>query len=201
MTAAVQYRPEALPLRVHDLKQWAYCPRIVFYSHVMPVDKKSTYKMEHGRQAEEAIDALEKRRKLSEFGLAEGRRQFHVWCGSRALGLSGKLDLLIDSPVGLFPVDFKASDRSVHENHIVQLCGYALLLEEKFGRPVERGFIFLIPIEEIVPVELTPERKERARNLLEEIRSAIASEAMPDPTEVRARCENCEYRNYCADIF
>lgn len=190
-----------LPLRVHDLKQWAYCPRIVFYGHVMPVDKKATYKMQHGSAAEGAIDRLEKRRKLTEFGLADGRRQFHVWCNSHRLGLSGKLDLLIDSPLGLFPVDFKASDRNVHDNHITQLCGYALLLEDRYQRPVERGFVFLIPNEEIIPVDLTAERKDRTRQLLADIREAIAHEATPNPTEVRARCENCEYRNYCADIF
>jgi CRISPR-associated exonuclease Cas4 len=190
-----------LPLRVHDLKQWAYCPRIVFYNYITPVGMKRTYKMQHGRRAEEAIDRLEKRRKLSEFGLAEGRRQFHVWCNSHRLGLSGKLDLLIDSPAGLFPVDFKASERSVHANHIVQLSGYALLLEEKFQRTVERGFIFLIPTEEIVSIEITPERKQGALVLIDEIRSAIVRGAMPPATELRARCENCEYRNYCGDIF
>ena len=190
-----------LPLRVHDLKQWAYCPRIVFYNYVMPVDKKRTYKMQHGRSAEEAIDRLEKRRKLTEFGLAEGRRHFHVWCNSYRLGLSGKLDLLVDSAAGLIPVDFKASERRIHANHIVQLSGYALLLEEKFQRTVERGFIFLIPIEEIVPVEITPERKQGVLALIDEIRSAIVRGATPPATEVRARCENCEYRNYCGDIF
>ena len=29
--------PELIPLRVNDLKQWDYCPRIVFYNTVMPV--------------------------------------------------------------------------------------------------------------------------------------------------------------------
>jgi len=53
---------QSLPLRVGDLKQWAYCPRIVFFGYVMPVDKKSTFKMRQGNEAEEAIDRLEKRR-------------------------------------------------------------------------------------------------------------------------------------------
>jgi CRISPR-associated exonuclease Cas4 len=191
----------SLPLRVHDLKQWAYCPRIVFYNHVMPVDKKTTYKMEYGRTAEEAIEKLEKRRKLTEFGLAEGKRQFHVWCSSDRLGLSGKLDLLIDSEAGLFPVDFKASDQKVHQNHVVQLCGYALLLEDRFQRPVELGFVFLIPPEEIVPVELTLERKSNTLALLDRIRDAILRETTPEPSDLLARCENCEYRNYCGDVF
>jgi CRISPR-associated exonuclease Cas4 len=157
--------------------------------------------MEHGRIAEDAIDRLERRRGLTEFGLAEGNRQFHVWCNSHRLALSGKLDLLIESPAGLFPVDFKASDRSVHDNHIVQLCGYALLLEDKYQRPVERGFIFLIPCEVIVAVDLTAGRKEQTRTVMERIRAAITDQATPGATEVRARCDDCEYRNYCGDVF
>ena len=190
-----------LPLRVHDLKQWAYCPRIVFYGYVMPVDKKTTYKMEHGRAAEEALDVLEKRRKLTEFGLAEGKRQFHVWCNSERLALSGKIDLVIDSSEGLFPVDFKASEQRVHNNHIVQLCGYALLLEERFGCTVDKGFIFLIPPEEIVPIDLTSGRKQDTIEFLAQIRGAISRQAIPSPTDVHARCDDCEYRNYCGDIF
>lgn len=193
--------PPLLPLRVHDLKQWDYCQRIVFYNHVMPVDKRSTYKMRRGRAAEDAIDRLEKRRKLAEFGLAEGKRIFHLWCSSDELGLSGKLDLLIDSPAGLFPVDFKMSEQHVHDNHVTQLCGYALLIEEKFHRPVSRGFIFLVPREEIVPVELIAERKTAAREALARIRRSIELQVIPDPTDVRTRCSECEYRNYCSDIF
>lgn len=191
----------AVALRVSDLKQWVYCPRIVFFSYVMPVDRQGTFKMAHGHKAEEAIDQLEKRRKLTEFGLAEGKRRFHFWCNSKQLGLSGKLDLLIDAPEGLFPVDFKFSESQVHENHIIQLAGYALLLEERFQRPVEQGFIFLIPREEIVPVPLTSERKQAVHSTIEIIRQTIGREAMPEPTEVRARCDDCEYRNYCGDIL
>ena len=193
--------PALLPLRVHDLKQWDYCPRIVFYSYAMPVDRKSTYKMRHGRAAEEAIDRLEKRRKLTEFGLGQGERIFHLWCTSDVLGLSGKLDLLIDSPGGLFPVDFKTSEQHVHDNHITQLCGYALLVEEKFQRSVECGFIFLVPREEIVRIDLTAERKIATREALAQIRRSIDLQVTPNPTQVRARCDECEYRNYCGDIF
>jgi CRISPR-associated exonuclease Cas4 len=190
-----------LPLRVHDLKQWDYCPRIVFYNYVMPVEKKSTFKMRHGRTAEDAIDRLEKRRKLTEFALAEGKRIFHFWCSSEKLGLSGRLDLVIDSPEGLFPVDFKMSEQRVHRNHITQLCGYALLLEERFNRSIECGFIFLVPREEIVPIDLTAERKLAALEMLTQMRQSIDLQLTPAPTAVRSRCDECEYRNYCGDVF
>jgi len=46
-------------LRVNDLKQFEYCPRIVFYNTVMPVERKVTVKMERGKEEELRLDALE----------------------------------------------------------------------------------------------------------------------------------------------
>lgn len=188
-------------LRVNDLKQYFYCPRIVFYQYSMPVEKKATWKMEQGRIAEAEIDRLEKRRKLSGYRLAEGKRQFHVWLNSERLGLTGKLDLLIDSPEGLFPVDFKFTTGRAHRNHVFQLCGYALLLENCYDRQVDKGFIYLIPKSDAEVIDLTSELKNETMKILDEIRVMVAQERMPPPTTVRSRCADCEYRNFCGDIF
>jgi len=190
-----------IDLRVNDLKQFAYCPRIVFYQYVMPVEKKATFKMIEGKRAEADIDKLEKRRSLRGYRLAEGKRHFQLWLRSEGLGLSGKLDLLIESPRGFFPVDFKYTSGRPQKNHLYQLCGYALLVEEAHGQPVTHGFIYLIPQEEVVIVDLTQERKAEALEMLEEMRGMIRTEKMPEPTPVRSRCTECEYRNYCGDIF
>lgn len=188
-------------LRVNDIKQYFYCPRIVFYQYSMPVEMKPTWKMERGKIEEEEIDRLEKRRKLSTYKLAEGKRQFHVWLSSKELGLTGKLDLLIDSPEGLFPVDFKFTAGSPHKNHVFQLCGYALLLEERYKRPVNKGFVYLIPKNDAVVFDLTEELKAETKRVLDQIRAMAEREQMPPPTPVRNRCTDCEYRNFCGDIF
>jgi CRISPR-associated exonuclease Cas4 len=190
-----------ISIRVNDIKQYAYCPRIVFYQYCMPVEKKTTWKMEQGKIAEEEIDKLEKRRKLQEYRLAEGRRRFHVWLSSEALGLSGKLDLLIDSPEGLFPVDFKLTTGRPHKNHIAQLCAYALLLQDCYQREVTKGFVYLIPSNDAAVFDLTEGRKAETEDIIAEIRRMIEREQMPPPTPVRNRCTDCEYRNYCGDIF
>lgn len=190
-----------ISLRVNDIKQYAYCPRVVFYQYSMPVNKKATWKMEQGKIAEEQIDKLEKRRKLREYRLSEGTRQFHVRITSKRLGLSGKLDLLIDSPEGLFPVDFKLTTGMPHRNHVMQLCGYARLLEDCYQREVRKGFVYLIPKNDAVVFDLTDELKAEAEKLLQEVREMIEREMMPPPTPVRNRCADCEFRNYCSDIF
>lgn len=190
-----------IPLRVHDLKQFEYCPRIVFYNTVMPVDRKSTLKMQRGKEVEFTLDALEKRRTLKRYQLSSGERHFHVSLHSPALGLSGKLDLLIVSSAGFFPVDFKFSRGRPRHNHVIQLAGYALLLEDRYNVPVRTGFIYMTPIQEVVRVNLTPGLKEITLNRLEEIRQMIREGILPPPTPVRNRCQDCEFRNYCGDVF
>jgi len=190
-----------IDLRVNDLKQFAYCKRIVFYQYVMPVERKATFKMVEGKRAEAVIDKLEERRSLRGYRLAEGTRHFHLWLRSEELGLSGKLDLLIESPRGLFPVDFKYTSGRPQKNHLYQLCGYALLVEGAYAQTVTNGFVYLIPQEEVVIIDLTREHKEEALAMLEEMREMIRGEKMPEPTPLRSRCAECEYRNYCGDIF
>lgn len=191
----------SIPLRVNDVKQYEYCPRIVFYNTVMPVERKSTVKMDRGKHEEFRLDALEKRRTLARYQLGAGERRFHVWLESRKFGLSGKLDLLIVSPRGLFPVDFKYTRGRPHRNHLFQLAAYAILVEENFQTEVRTGFIYLAPIQEVVVVQLTPDLKEKTLNFLAEIRAMIRDGILPRPTSVRSRCDECEFRNYCGDIF
>jgi CRISPR-associated exonuclease Cas4 len=190
-----------LTLRVNDLKQFAYCPRIVFYQYTMPVQHKPTFKMEHGKAVEGIIERLESRRQLREYGLAEGTREFQVWLSSPRLGLSGRLDLMITTQRGVFPVDFKDTLDRVHHNHHVQLCAYALLIEDVLARPVPAGFVYRVPRNDMVIVEITAELREETHRHIEAIRQMIVEERMPPPTARRARCTDCEYRNYCGDVF
>lgn len=192
---------ELIELRVNDLKQFGYCPRIVFYNTVMPLERKVTFKMQRGAEAEFRLDALEKRRNLRRYKLGEGERRFHVWLHSERLGLSGKMDLLVVSQEGYFPVDFKYTRGRPHRNHISQLAGYSVLVEDHFQTQVETAFIYLAPIGELVAIKMTAELKNEVTGRLAQIRSMIKEEMLPEPTAVRARCGECEFRNYCGDIF
>jgi len=115
---------------ITDLKQWAYCPRVVYYHHVMPASAKPTYKMREGLAAQEMIEGLEMRRKLREYGLEAARRRFGVWLENQELGLSGKIDLLLEGPEEIAVVDFKLTSGEPGQNHRIQLAGYSLLGEE-----------------------------------------------------------------------
>jgi CRISPR-associated exonuclease Cas4 len=201
MTGRFAVERDLTLLRVNDLKQFEYCPRIVFYNTVMPVDRKITVKMERGKQEEIRLDALENRRSLKRYDLSSGERRFHVGLESAKLGLSGKLDLLLVSSKGYFPVDFKYTRGRPHRNHIFQLAGYGLLVEEAFETEVRTGFIYLAPIQKVVAIALTRQLKQQTLDRLAEIRSIIREGILPARTPLRSRCEECEFRNYCGDVF
>jgi CRISPR-associated exonuclease Cas4 len=188
-------------LRVTDLKQYAYCARIPFYQNVMGFTGKPTYKMQRGHEAQSAIESLERRRKLREYGLVEGRRHFGSLLFSKSLGLSGKLDLLIETDDACYPVDFKYTTGRPHHNHLLQLAGYSLLIAEHFSKPVPAGFIFVITDDATFRFAMTQQLRSEALSALASIHDTIEREAFPEPTPVRGRCYDCEYRNFCADIF
>jgi CRISPR-associated exonuclease Cas4 len=194
-------RVRQFELTVTDLKQWAYCPRIPYWHHVMPVEFARTYKMERGRDVEAAVQAMEKRRGFRRYGLERGERRFGVWLHSNALGLSGKLDLLIVTDEACYPVDFKDTEGGVRYNHRVQLAAYALLVEEHLARPVPLAFVYLVPSRQLVTVPVDVREREAVMRAVADMRRLIEQEDMPGPTPVRARCVACEFRNYCADIW
>jgi CRISPR-associated exonuclease Cas4 len=188
---------------VTDIKEMAYCPRIVYYRNCLPaVRPPPTIKMQMGAAANDQTAALEHRRSLRAYQLDSGERSFDVWLESAALGLNGRLDMLIARPDEAIPVDFKDS-RWVARAHLTwewQLTAYALLLEEQPGPRVQRGFIYSIPARRAKQVDITPELKETVRAQLAGMREMVLREWMPEATTIRARCAACEYRRFCNDV-
>lgn len=195
--------------RVTDIKQAAYCPRIAFYTYVLPVGKRPTRKMGFGTVAHEQVERLEARRTLSRYGLREAERVWGVWLTSEGLRMSGRLDLLLKLPPKpetpeaprYIPVDFKRTAGPVYQNHRLQLAAYALLVEEGYGQAVTTGFIYRIPEGRPEVVAIEDGLKRRVWEMVAEIDAMVQAERMPLPTPHRGRCQDCEFQNYCADIW
>lgn len=186
---------------VTELRQWTYCPRVVFFHQFMPGAGRETFKMKEGLRAQEMIESLEMRRTLREYGLEGAERQFGVWLEDDRLGLTGKLDLLLRGPEVASVVEFKLTSGELGENHRMQLAGYALLVEATSGERVENTFLFRIPDNRVFRVPLTEELRNRVAEVVGAIRRMKDAEEMPEATLIRARCAECEYANFCADVW
>jgi len=186
---------------VSDIKQFFYCPRIIYYTYCLPVEKKITHKMERGAEEHKIISVLETRRTLKRYQLNDGERRFGVNLFSETLGLSGILDALVISPAGYFPVEFKYTSKGVTLNHKCQIAAYALLVEEQFQTNVSQGFLFSVPDEKINTVTISAPLRAKIQGALESIREIIQKELLPLPPKNKGKCIDCEYRNYCQDVI
>jgi CRISPR-associated exonuclease Cas4 len=193
---------------VTDLKQYGYCPRIVYYRHCLPAVRPETYKMAAGREEGAAEEQRQLRRSLRPYGLRAGECHLDVMLTSERLDVSGRVDVVIDTwdnPTQmreLIPVDFKLSPERMGENLRLQIVAYGALLEDQWGVPSRRGYIYFIPARRAVRVDFTTELRARMEAALAVMRDIVARERMPEPPagRARARCEACEFRLFCNDV-
>ena len=186
---------------VTDLKQFAYCPRVVYYSYCLPLLRPVTYKMEAGQEAHLEEKGREERRSLRAYGLQEGERSFNVWLESKELGLRGRVDMVVR--IGdreAIPVEYKDSPGRAGSHLERQLAAYGLLLEEAWGLPVRRGFLYFIPLRRAQEIKLTTHLRKQVQKTVTAMRRMVEHEAMPDPPKSRRRCVNCEFRRFCNDL-
>ena len=190
-----------IDLRVSDVRQWVYCPRVVYWTAVSGGPRPVTHKMTFGAEAHNAVDLLERRRLLVRYGLEQASRRFHVRLYSSSLGLSGTVDMCLDTAKESSPVEFKDTLGGAQPNHLAQLGAYALLLEESTGRPVNRGFLVCIPRRKVKSVPLGAPLKARIREILNDIRVSIETEMPPAPTAQSGKCRDCEFLRFCGDRY
>ena len=214
---------EPLILNASDLRQYVYCPRVIYYRYCLPVRPPPTYKMVEGKLQHEQTEELEHRRSLRAYGLTDGERVFDVRLRSDGLGVCGAMDLVILRRHEVIPVEFKHAEsrppvlrlrpatRPLAEedradglrlglHHKYQLAAYALLAEERWQLPARRCFVYFVPAQRAVEVSVTDGVRRYVRRLLREMREMIVSQKVPEGTRRLGRCQECEYRRFCNDV-
>lgn len=189
-------------LWVTDLKQFAYCPRVIYFTYCLPTLRPTTYKMEAGAEAHEDEKDRERRRRLVAYGLKKGERHFGVRLVSERLGLSGIVDLVIvqRDPPQVWPVDYKMSRQATARHHKVQLAAYALLLEENWGMPAPEGYIYSLVQRKAEAISLGPALRKEVETQIQAMREMLRTERMPPAPASRRRCIECEFRRFCNDV-
>ncbi len=192
--------------RVTDLKQYCYCPRLIYYYYCLPDIRPVTYKMEAGAAAQDEEEVRQARRSLRAYGLGRGEMETNVYLESAQLGLRGQVDMVIktdDKVKGeweLIPVDYKLSSGTMGPHFKLQLLAYGLMLAETRGLPAHRGFLYAIPKRQAVEVTFTAEMRRQLSQAVVEMTEVVARERMPAAVAQRAKCAACEFRRFCNDV-
>lgn len=197
---------DELLFEVSDLKQWDYCPRVVYYRFCTPDIRPTTKAMEHGRERHADEAEREARRSLRNYGLQQGERVSDVYMRSPTLGLRGRLDLAIAVPdrtstgAEAVVIEYKDSEEINRPHFKLQLAAYGLLLEEAWGLPVKRGFLYSIPLRKATPVPLTASLRRKVADTVAAMRVTVVGERMPEAPSARRPCVSCEFRRFCNDV-
>ena len=182
--------------RVTDLKEYTFCPRVLYYENCLPDLRPSTYKMGAGVRAHQNERKEAARRT---YGLPEGEHHFNLTLTSEALGLIGEIDEVILTPDEAFVVDYKLA-KKVGNNFKLQVVAYAMLLMESWNVSVRESFVYLIPTRKLQPVKVTSQIQAKVRQAVEHMHRIVEQEEMPPPPPNTRQCITCKHRRFCNDV-
>lgn len=147
-------------------------------------------------KAQKLKDTMKRYEKKDVYSLVFPESLTEVSIKSKKLNLSGRVDR-IEKQNGVYsPIEIKTgkSDEFM-EKDALQLVGYALLMEQKFGEPVERGIIEYVVLRRREVVTIDTSLKDTflgIKNAVEEILNGKAPEK-----KRRKECDLCTFRERC----
>jgi hypothetical protein len=104
-------------------------------------------------------------------------------------GLVGRPDYLIESDQALVPVELKSSRcpaRGPFENHVPQLMGYCLLVEDSMGKPVPEGILRYQDREVRVP--FTQQKRDWVLGIILAVRAAKGGRPVGRSHQLPQKC-------------
>ncbi len=186
-------------IRINELKNYLYCPRISFYTLCLHIDRE-TGLSRMGIEAEIVAKRRMKRRKHALHSVMDGVRYFDVSVFSHTHRLVGKIDEVVESSAGLYLVDYKDTDKD-YGYWKVQMAAYALCMPETDQRPIVGCYIYSIPTQTYTETKTTKRDHRKLTGILGELHAMTRHEICPPPTPHRAKCRTCQYTRFCNDVF
>ena len=195
-------------ISVTDIKHYFYCPRIVYFEHVLHARPQLGSQQEDSKERHEEYVRKELRRKDAIYyspDFVGARKMLFVPLCSSRLRLTGTVDLIIKTKDGEYvPVDYKnmvSNHGRVWMDHKYQLTAYALLIDEIFGVCVKCGFVNYIPEELIIKLEITPTMKTHVKRVLGHIKRIIREETLPPVRVAKQKCTGgCGHKQICQQL-
>lgn len=186
-------------LRINELKNYIYCPRISFYTLCLRLDRE-TGLSRSGIEMETETKVRMKRRLHALHRVKSGQRHFDQIVISHTLQVIGRLDEIVETPEGLYLIDYKdaVSDHGYWE---IQMGAYWICSLECFGRKVLGQYVYDIGSQSYKSIQVTERTKIKVHTTIEAIHNMIKREVCPPPTNQVGKCNVCQYLRFCNDIF
>ena len=183
---------------VNLIRQWCYCPRVVYYMELANVAFYRPTWVKQGGDFHKLEKKLWKRRNLSRFKLKEGRVYHNLMLKDEYLSLHGIVDMAVETDDTVYAIEFKMRSHSKNRGHQLQLVAYAMLLEKKFSKPSPVGFL-ICKGKTLYEIDTTLEKRHEVLQIKQNIQKVMSLGVKPETSATVTQCCNCEYINFCND--
>ena len=183
------------------LRQYCFCPRIPFFTYVRQLHPPRAPWVEAGVAMHQRIEQLLKRRDLTKLTSGRSYRlKTEVPLYSPDVPFHGICDAVLELEDGTYiPLEIKSGNASPHTGEIIQLCAYAVLLEQLHGGRIDIGFILYETKSKHKEILFTDAVRRKLDFCVEAIQRDAAKALVPQTSASDAQCTQCEFMNFCAD--
>lgn len=183
-------------ISVTDLKNYVFCPYSLYIRKVLNIGERVTEYMLYGREVEkERIVAFLFRALNGEKLL----KNLHMV--SRSLGLSGTVEYVIVDKYGYYiPIDIKWTEATrPRRDHVVQVCAYALLIEETGLGKVKQCCLYYVSRNEghLFRITYSYSMRRLVLKILEEVKNMLKTAVPPRHVPDRRQCSSCPLALQC----
>ncbi|SMD45363.1 CRISPR-associated exonuclease Cas4 [Aquiflexum balticum DSM 16537] len=179
--------------------EYLFCPRFTYYEYVLtiPQYEEKNYKVVKGRDLHD--QKLERNKDYLRKKIGVKKKWMDQYLTNDFL--RGKIDevLLLEDGT-MAPLDFKFAEykERIFETYKQQLICYAILIEERFGKKVNKGYLVYVRSKnKLIEVSISNEDKREIMNSIRDIQEIMEYNRYPKATKYKKRCLNCTYRNIC----
>ncbi|WP_374166888.1 CRISPR-associated protein Cas4 [Arcticibacter sp. MXS-1] len=172
---------------------------VYFFEHVLaiPQYEERKYKVMRGRDVHDKKLEQNKEYLRRRIGVTERYLDQYI-TNERMRGRVDEVVMLADGSMA--PIDYKFAhyDERVYETYKTQLFCYALLIEDNFGREVNKGYlVYTRSSNKLIEVDISARDKQMVLGCTKEIEDILDNNRFPKSTKYKQRCVDCTYRNIC----
>jgi CRISPR-associated exonuclease Cas4 len=179
---------ESVPISA--LEHFAYCPRQCALIHIETAWEENIFTL-RGKRLHETVD-------IPKGVIREDlriERSLPVW--SESLGIIGVADIVEFLPDGTpYPVEYKPGKKKRSISNAIQLCAYALCLEEMFARAVPEGAIYYHSSRRRLSIPFNENLRTRTLQIIPQVRTLLSQTRIPPPVNDN-RCPDCSLIDIC----
>ncbi len=173
-------------LRVRDLEEYFFCPRMFYYIHVLGIEREPGLWSSIGKEVQEEVSGF-----IHESFRVVGEE---VFLESMELGVRGRIDYLVETSTGLAPLEVKYSKR-IRPWWKYVLVLYALLVEDQYGKPVKQAYMVTSSKKTFI-VNIEDHDRRYVLESINRARKILDGETIPRPHYSKT-CINCDYKKHC----